>query len=91
MGAEAFKAARDFLFEHRTNYRKVHTEFRWPRLDNFNYALDWFDAELAQGESASRLALKIVGDGAATATFAELSERSSRVANGLRALGVKRG
>jgi acetyl-CoA synthetase len=37
------------------------------------------------------LALKIVGDGAATATFKELSERSSRVANGLRALGVKRG
>ena len=41
--------------------------------------------------SANRLALKIVGDGAATATFAELSERSNRIANGLRALGVKRG
>ena len=91
MGAEAFKAARDFLFEHRANYRTVHAEFRWPRLDHFNYALDWFDAELAQGESAGRLALKIIGEGAATATFAELSERSSRVANGLRALGVKRG
>ena len=37
------------------------------------------------------LALKIVGDGAATATFGELSERSNRIANGLRALGVKRG
>ena len=65
--------------------------FRWPELDHFNYALDWFDAELARGDSADRPALKIVGDGAATATFAELSERSNRVANGLRALGVKRG
>ena len=91
MGAEAFKAARDFLFAHRTDYRGAHAGFRWPQLDTFNYALDWFDAELARGESANRLALKIVGDGAATATFAELSERSNRVANGLRALGVKRG
>ena len=91
MGAEAFKAARDFLFAHRTDYRGAHAGFRWPQLDTFNYALDWFDAELARGDSAHRLALKIVGDGAATATFAELSERSSRIANGLRALGVKRG
>ena len=91
MGAEAFKAARDFLFANRTDYRAAHTGFRWPELDDFNYALDWFDAELAGGDNASRLALKIVGDGAATATFGELSERSNRVANGLRALGVKRG
>jgi acetyl-CoA synthetase len=91
MAAEAFKAARDFLFAHRTDYRAAHAGFRWPQLDHFNYALDWFDAELARGESADRPALTIVGDGAATATFAELSGRSSRIANGLRSLGVKRG
>ena len=91
MGGEAFKAARDFLFAHRTDYRTAHAQFRWPELDTFNYAIDWFDAELARGDSADRLALKIVGDGAATATFGELSERSNRIANGLRALGVKRG
>jgi acetyl-CoA synthetase len=91
MGGEAFKAARDFLFAHRTDYRTAHAQFRWPKLDTFNYALDWFDAELARGDGADRLALKIVGDGAATATFGELSERSNRIANGLRALGVKRG
>ncbi len=91
MGGEAFKAARDFLFAHRTDYRTAHAEFRWPELQTFNYALDWFDAELACSDNADRLALKIVGDGAASATFGELSERSNRVANGLRALGVKRG
>src|SRR5580692_472156 len=91
MGAEAFKAARDFLFTHRANYRAAHAGFAWPKLDTFNYALDWFDAELARGESANRLALKIVGDGEATRTFAELSTASNRIANGLRALGVKRG
>src|SRR6516165_11962778 len=69
MGAEAFKAARDFLFAHRTDYRAAHAGFRWPQLEHFNYALDWFDAELAHGESADRLALKIVGAGAGTANF----------------------
>ena len=91
MGADAFKAARDFLLAHRTDYRAAHAGFRWPELDRFNYALDWFDVELARGANADCIALKIVGDGAATATFGELSERSNRIANGLRALGVQRG
>jgi acetyl-CoA synthetase len=91
MSTAAFKAARDFLFTHRTNYRAAHAGFEWPKLEHFNYALDWFDAELARGDSADRLALKIVGDGAGTATFGALSVNSNRIANGLRALGVKRG
>jgi acetyl-CoA synthetase len=91
MTVEAYKAARDFLLANRTDYVTAYRDFRWPQLDHFNWAIDWFDAELARGEAADRPALKIVGDGAATLTFAELSERSNRVANGLRALGVKRG
>lgn len=91
MGVEAYKAARDFLLARRGDYDAAYRDFHWPELDRFNWALDWFDAELARGASANRLALKIVGDGAAALTFAELSERSNRVANGLRALGVKRG
>jgi len=91
MSSEAFRAARDFLLEHRTDYDTAYRDFRWPRIDPFNWALDWFDAELARGEAASWNALTIVGEGAASLTFAELSERSNRVANGLRALGVERG
>jgi acetyl-CoA synthetase len=91
MTAAAFKAARDFLLAHRTDDATAYRDFRWPELDRFNWALDWFDAELARGETAHQPALIIVGDGAARLTFAELSERSNRVANGLRALGVKRG
>src|SRR5262245_31478025 len=91
MGTEAFKVARDFLMAHQTDYVIAHRDFRWPQLPDCNWALGWFDAELARGESANRPALTITGDGAATVTFAELSERSNRVANGLRALGVKRG
>ena len=87
----SFKAARDFLLAHRTDYATAYGQFRWPDLPRFNWALDWFDAELARGEMAHRPALHITGAGEATLTFAELSERSSRVANGLRALGVARG
>jgi len=91
MSAERFKAARDILFAHRADHDAANRGFRWPVLDRFNWALDWFDAELANGPLADRPALKIVGDGSAELTFAELSARSNRVANGLRALGVTRG
>src|SRR5580698_389481 len=91
MSANAFKAARDFLFTYRTDYLTAYRDFRWPNPTHFNWALDWFDAELAHGACAEIPALTIVGEGAARVTFAELSERSNRVANGLRALGVKRG
>jgi acetyl-CoA synthetase len=91
MGAEAFKAAREFLFTHRTDYTTAHAEFRWPAQEHFNYALDWFDAELAHGPLANQPALKIVGDGEAARSFAELSAASNQIANGLRALGVRRG
>src|ERR1700733_9204260 len=88
---DGFKAARDFLLAYRTNHPTACRDFRWPDPTHFNWALDWFDAELARGDSANRPALTIVGDGAASVSFAELSERSKRVANGLRALGVRRG
>jgi acetyl-CoA synthetase len=91
MSIEAYKQAREFLLSKRGDYDAAIRDFRWPAMDRFNWALDWFDAELARGELANRPALTIVGDGAASLTFAELSQRSNRVANGLRALGVKRG
>lgn len=90
MSVQAFKAARDFIQTNRTDYATAYRDFRWPEMDKFNWALDWFDGVLAQ-ERPNQPALIIVGDGAARLSFAELSERSNRVANGLRALGVKRG
>jgi len=91
MSQAAFKAARDFLLAQRRDYATAYRDFRWPALDEFNWALDWFDTELAAGAHGARPALRIVGDGAAERSFAELSAASNRVANGLRALGVKRG
>ena len=91
MSHSAFKAARDFLLAQRGDYATAYRDFRWPELTHFNWALDWFDAELAQGAQGQNPALKIIGDGAAEVSFAALSAASNRVANGLRALGVKRG
>ncbi len=91
MTADSFKAARDLLLAHRDDYEAAKREFRWPVLDRFNWALDWFDGELAAGALADSPALIITGEGAARLSFAELSARSNRVANGLRARGVKRG
>jgi acetyl-CoA synthetase len=90
-----FQEARAFLLEHRTDYETAVREFRWPDPVPFNWALDWFDVELAQNpESRDRTALWIVDAGSDRETklsFAALSRRSNQVANFLRAQGLKRG
>src|SRR5579863_2627354 len=90
-----FQEARAFLLKHRTDYDKAVAAFRWPDAVPFNWALDWFDAELARNaESRDRAALWIVDAGTnrdVKSTFAELSRRSNQVANFLRAQGLKRG
>jgi acetyl-CoA synthetase len=90
-----FQEARAFLLEHRTDYDAAVKGFRWPDPVPFNWALDWFDADLAQNpDSKDRAALWIVDAGSNRETklsFAALSRRSSQVANFLRAQGLKRG
>jgi acetyl-CoA synthetase len=87
---DTFLRARDLLFAERDDYAAAYAKFRWPELDRFNWALDWFDA-YARGNS--KIALHIADDKGSEvkATFAELSERSNRVANWLRGNGVRRG
>ncbi|WP_446041035.1 AMP-binding protein [Streptomyces sp. SID1121] len=85
---EEFRSARDFLLAHREDYGTAYAGFEWPRPERFNWALDWFD-RIAEGNH--REALHIVEeDGSRTrVTFAEMSARSDRVANWLRARGVR--
>ena len=42
-----FRATRDLLLERREDYDAAFREFRWPELDEFNWALDWFDVVAA--------------------------------------------
>jgi acetyl-CoA synthetase len=86
----AFLAARDTLLRLRDDPAAAVATFRWPELTAFNWALDHFDT-MARGNDAT--ALWIVGEDGSEVkrSFAQLSERSSQVANHLRTLGVRRG
>src|SRR6476646_1772041 len=87
--SEAFHQAREQLIRAHGDPDRACSSFRWPRLDAFNWATHWFD-ELA--ESNHRPALRVVtDDGTESVSFAELLDRSRRVARYLRDTGVNRG
>jgi acetyl-CoA synthetase len=92
-GARAFNEARDFLWAHREDYHTAYRGFSWPRLDEYNWALEHFDVVAAHPERGVRRALWIVEQDGSEAfwTYRELSDRSNQVANWLRAQGVARG
>jgi acetyl-CoA synthetase len=90
MSAAEFLKARDFLFAHRADYATAYRDFRWPVLDRFNWALDYFDP-MARGNGDTALWIVNEGGGEERLSFAEIAERSNRVANHLRGLGVGRG
>jgi acetyl-CoA synthetase len=89
-GLAEYLAARDFLLAYREDYDFAYRNFRWPRLDEFNWALDYFDS-MARGNSHP--ALRVLEDSGAETilSFAEVSHRSSQVARFLRRMGARRG
>ncbi len=96
--AASFRAARDLLLRHRADYDAARAEFSWPELDEFNWALDWFDVIAA--EHPDRTALRIVtspggggpnGEHGTRISYRQMSRRSDQVANWLRDVGVQRG
>ena len=87
---EKFLKARDFLRENRGDYETAYREFRWPELDRFNWALDYFDS-MARGNDKPALLIVEEDGSRQELSFRQLSERSSQVANYLRQIGVRRG
>src|SRR5918998_30818 len=87
---DALRTLRDGLLEHRENWEAACAHFAWPVLDEFNWALDWFDP-FARGNDSVGL-LVVEADGSSVSlTFDELVTRSDQVAGWLRAQGVMRG
>ncbi|KJZ63194.1 AMP-binding protein [Pseudomonas fluorescens] len=87
---QPFLTARDFLLAHRTDYATAVRDFRWPQLNAFNWALDYFDA-MAEGNQANALWIVEEDGSEQRYSFQQLASRSNQVANHLRALGARRG
>ena len=87
---QRFVAARDFLQQHRSDYDTAYRHYQAPVLDDFNWALDYFDVQARENTTP---ALWVVGDDGSEQkiSYADMAARSDRVANHLRALGVRRG
>jgi len=85
-----FIEARDFLQQHRTDYELAYRGYMAPALNEFNWALDFFDVQARDNHAP---ALWVVEEDGAEQkiSHADMARRSSRVANYLRDLGVKRG
>lgn len=87
---ETFREARDLLLDLRTDYAAAKERFTWPQIEEFNWALDWFD-QVALGNEAPCLWIVEQDGSEAKVSFAEMSRRSSQVACWLRDQGVRRG
>lgn len=85
-----FIETRDALLGLRSNSTAACSSMRWPRLETFNWVENYFSVIASNNDS---VALRVVDDAGAdeSFTFAQLSRRSSQVANFLEKLGISRG
>ncbi len=88
---DTYRASRDQLLALRGQHERAVTEFRWPDLgERFNWAVDWFDA-IARGNDRPALVIVEEDGSSVELSFAEMAQRSDRVAAWLAGQGVRRG
>ena len=87
---QRFVQARDFLQQHRTDYDTAYRDYQPPRLDNFNWALDFFDHEAKDNQTPALWVVEEDGR-EQKISFADMSSRSNQVAQYLHDCGVRRG
>jgi acetyl-CoA synthetase len=87
---QRFVHARDFLQQHRTDYATAYRDYQAPKLDTFNWALDFFDAEARDNQAPALWVVEEDGR-EQKISFADMSARSSQVAQYLQQCGVERG
>ncbi len=91
MSASSFLDARNFLLQNRTDYDAAVKGFEWPNVGpTFNWVNDYFDPMSAGNDNNALHLVEERGD-ATILTYAQLAERSRRVANFLVDNGAKRG
>lgn len=89
-GGRAFIELRERLLREGISQAQAVQAFRWPALQRFNWAHDYFDRIAADNHQP---ALRVVDDDGhdQVLSFAMLARRSNQVANFLAAHGVRRG
>ena len=88
---DLYRAARDQLVDVIGDYAKAVEAFAWPQLTGaFNWATDWFDV-IARGNDRTALWIVEEGGDEQKISFAEMADRSDRVATWLATLGVGKG
>ena len=88
---DQYRAARDQLVELIGDYDKAVDAFAWPSISGtFNWATDWFDV-IARDNDRTALWIAEEGGDEQKVSFAEMADRSDRVATWLAALGVGKG
>ncbi|MEP9392706.1 AMP-binding protein [Gordonia sp. VNK1] len=88
---DLYRAGRDQMISLISDYDKAVAEFRWPELSGrFNWATDWFDV-IARDNDSVALWITEQDGSEVTVTFAEMAQRSDRVATWLRGLGIGKG
>ncbi|MBD8530071.1 MULTISPECIES: AMP-binding protein [unclassified Massilia] len=87
---QRFVQARDFLQQHRTDYETAYRDYRAPKLDTFNWALDFFDQEARDNHAPALWVVEEDGR-EQKISFADMAARSNQVAQYLQQCGVERG
>ncbi|KQT91118.1 AMP-dependent synthetase [Marmoricola sp. Leaf446] len=88
---DLYRDARDRLLGWGGRYEEAVEQFRYPEITGpFNWVHDWFDV-VAEGNDARALVVVQEDGSSAAHTFAELLDRSRRLASWLHGLGVRRG
>ena len=74
-------------------YSGLHSSFRWQVPAQFNIAQVCSQRWAAQGDAASRIAIRTYADGALQSahSYAQLQDQANRLSNVLVSLGVRRG
>src|SRR5215216_433218 len=86
----SFVDSRDFLLAKPIDYEDARASFVWPRVHQFNWALDYFDPMAVGNEKQALWIVEESGE-ESRLSFAKLAARSNQVANWLRAQNVQRG
>jgi len=87
-GAKEFLKWRDFFLNVRS-YKEAYEKFEWPEIDEFNWAIDYFD-EYAKGNNNYALIWADESGADKKITFEQMSKKSNQVANFLKDIGMEK-